>query len=164
MTQAVQRTYGAKEEIVYAPQVSEQHSGLFWQSTLPSTSGHSESLLSTVYRLSEMSNNLARSPDTLDTWFITSREGPYSLLIPEGYKQAREVSVRVRKIEDGTWLATTRASRMYGHGDSMESAFEDFRNSLASYFLRLVRDKDILGVLLQKGLEKLSKVFVKKDT
>lgn len=101
----------------------------------------------------------------LDVTCETSQNGRHlSLLAPEGYKVQRDILIRLQEDEDGTHIVTSTISIMYGHGQTPEDAFEDFRTSLASYFLSLVRDKDILSVLPQRELKKLSKVFVEDDS
>ena len=90
----------------------------------------------------------------------TSSGSTFSLLVPEGYSQLREIPVRIQEDEDGTYIVTCDYGTMYGHGTSERDAFEDFSISLRDYFLRLVEDESILGVPLKEELELLSRVFV----
>ena len=99
-------------------------------------------------------------PNLLDIRCNTSQYGRLSLLAPEGYKVQCAILVRLQKDEDGTYLVTSSTSTMYGHGKTADDAFEDFRSSLKNYFVRLVRNKDALGIPLKRELEELSRVFV----
>ena len=103
------------------------------------------------------------SPSLLDIRFNTSQDGRLSLLAPDGYVVQCEILIRLQEDEDGTYLVTSSTSTMYGHGETSDGAFEDFRKSLRDYFLSLVRDKDILGIPLKRELEELSQVFVEED-
>ena len=97
-------------------------------------------LESSLYLLQLLSNETRR-----DIWFHTSEVGEHSLLVPEGYICGANIIVRIQEDDNGTFLATSEGVTMYGLGESVASAFEDFRTSLRNHFLSLVRDETCSG-------------------
>ena len=98
-------------------------------------------------------------PLPLDMRVHTSQHSNLALLAPDGYSVQGEIPIRLQEEEDGTYLVTTDLLPMYGHSDNPNDAFNDFRESLRDYFLSLLRDEAILGVLPQRDLGTLRSIF-----
>jgi hypothetical protein len=68
--------------------------------------------------------------------------------------------ITAQKTTQGYWTATSGEFAIYGDGNSVEDAINNYLDLLRDYYLDLDKEENILGPFLQKELSNLRKFLI----